>query len=125
MVKGGKLVATGTRLPTHLVVRLLAHKREILALLAAPVIRSKAAEKTRCRYCGERVPDLRIKAPKVPTPQAWRDAASAAPGALTFGDGSVAHAACYEAEAIRRAQNALSPAVLADEAEVMVRGDAP
>ena len=112
-VKDGKLVATGTRLPAHLVEQLLTHKSEILALLSVPMNGSEVVDETRCRYCGGRMPDLRIKPPAATSPQAWRDAAAAAPGALIFGDRSVAHLTC-KAAAVRRAENALPAAAFAD-----------
>jgi hypothetical protein len=46
---------------------------------------------------------------------------------LVFGDGSSAHEACEDrwhvADVIRRAENALSPAAPADEAELTIRGE--
>jgi hypothetical protein len=96
-VRDGKLVATGARLPAPLVGRLLAHKAAVLTLLAPHATGAKAVDPGRCRYCGGRMPDLRVRPPAVPSPRAWRDAAAEAPGAVAFADGSAAHRRCYEA----------------------------
>ena len=70
-VEGGRLVATGARLPGPLVERLLASKAGLLAVLAPPGnvgARPTTVDPTRCRYCGGRMPDLRVKPPATPEP---------------------------------------------------------
>ena len=123
-VDGGRLVATGARLPAPLVERLLAGKAAILAALAPPANaagRSAAVDPTRCRYCGGRMPDLRVGPPATPSPRAWRAAAGAAPGAAAFGDRSVAHLGCHEAAPPDRARDA-PPEARPDGAEPPTRG---
>ena len=58
----------------------------------------------RCRHCGE--------------PIDWRRA-----GPRAFADGSGAHGACHEADALRRAELARTTDAEADEAEVTLRGE--
>jgi hypothetical protein len=92
----GKVRASGA--PLELLARLREHKAELAELLAGHL----------CKHCGEAMN--------------WP-----APVGRIFGDGTGAHHACHErAEVTRiraRADNALSPAALADEAEVTVRGE--
>ena len=91
----GKVRAAGA--PPELLARLREHKAELAELLAGHL----------CKHCGE-VMD-------------WP-----APVGRMFGDGTAAHHACHEraeVERIRRqASNAVTPAALADEAEVTVHG---
>src|SRR3954453_21529422 len=59
-VEGGRLVATGARLPQTLIERLLASKAGLLAVLAPPGnvrARPTTVDPTCCRYCGGRMPD--------------------------------------------------------------------
>jgi hypothetical protein len=92
----GNVKAAGVPLP--LLAWLREHKLELLELLTARA----------CRHCGDALN--------------WPD-----PVGIIFGDGTGAHHACHERAEVervcRRAANAVSPAALADEAEVTVRGE--
>lgn len=84
--------------PAELLTRLRGRKAELAALLAGEA----------CRHCGGAI-EARL------------------PGWIPFTDGTAAHLACYEvAEAERlhaRAACCFAPDVLADEAEVTMRGE--
>ena len=92
----GNVRAAGA--PLALLARLREHKAELLALLTANA----------CRHCGEAM--------------GWPG-----PVGITFADGTAAHLGCHDRAEVeryrRRAANATTPAVLADEAEVTVRGE--
>jgi len=86
-----------------------ATRRESINSLAAAVAWDNfASGAARCRRCGGAIADR--------GPDAW----------IPFADGSAAHLTCedrWELQRLRaRAENALTPDALADEAEVTVRG---
>lgn len=93
---GGVKVAAGA--PPELLARLRERKAELVGLLTGHL----------CRHCGE--------------PMGWPD-----PVGVMLDDGTALHHACREAAEVarvrRRAAAALSPAVLADPAELVARGE--
>jgi hypothetical protein len=84
--------------PPELLDRLRIHKLELTALLRGDI----------CRYCGE--------------PMGWPQ-----PAGVVLADGTALHHGCaqrFRVERIRRvAENAFSPGVMAEEAELAVRGE--
>jgi hypothetical protein len=94
-----RVLARPETVPPSLLARLRARKAELAALLAGRA----------CRRCGGAIADRGR--------DAW----------LPFADGTAAHLTCEDAwdlERLRaRAANALSPAALADGAELVARGE--
>ena len=82
------------RKSAELLFLLKAHKAELLGILTGD----------RCRFCGEEM--------------AWPAAAG-----VVFGDRTAAHHACYAADTLRRAKQALTP--VDDEAELTIRSELP
>jgi hypothetical protein len=96
---GGLGVEADSEPPPDLLAALRAHKLELVELLTG----------TRCKRCSEPIKDR--------GPRAW----------VPFADGTAAHDDCetrwHVEDRLRRGRAMFSPEVLADEAEVTLRGE--